>query len=440
MAAPATVPYVTTAPDFSAQRADHDAFDWSRCDAPPTVKAELVRILDEPEVLAAFVTPDNPYGDAHRLPPVHLPLRNGAEPSSVSQYRLSMMGEEVARDQVKEWHRCGIVRQLTLDEPDPIWRSPLLVANVDGATRAKARVCLDTRSVNRQLLPVASPTPTVQQVLDEIAAFGHFEYLSSIDLANGFMALHLDEESQALTTFYFAQRLWQFVRLPFGLSCASQLFSTRVLQVVAEVNEAFAGQAVCLAYVDDLIILGHTAADALQLIAALLRRLGHYGPRVKRAKCKFFQRRIEALGYQISADGVRPSPKLVAALLELGPPTTTTELRAFIGLANYFATHLPRYSSMMAPLFDLLQGAPGKGRALPALNPRQLTAFEEAKQALVAGPVRAHPDLQAPFFVEADASFSGLGALLVQFDSQGLPHLVAAFSRTLTQAERLVLL
>lgn len=433
---PATVPYITSAPDFSAQRAANDGFDWSGCDAPPTVKAALLAILEDPEAQAAFVTADNPYGNAHRLPPVHLPLRNHAEPSSVSQYRLSMMGEEIARAQVHEWHRCGIVRRLGLDEADPIWRSPLLVANIDGAGRSKARVCLDTRSVNRQLLPVASPTPTVQQVLDQIAAFGTFEYISSIDLANGFMALHLDEESQALTTFYFAQHLWQFLRLPFGLSCASQLFSTRVLQVVAEVNERFDGRAVCLCYVDDVLILGHTAEDTLLIIAALLHRLGHYGLRVKRAKCKFFRRRIEALGYQISPDGVRPSPKLVAALLELAPPSTTTELRAFIGLANYFATHLPGYSSMMAPLFDLLHGAPGKGRALPALTPHQVAAFEAAKQALAAGPVRAHPDYHAPFYLEADASFGGLGALLLQFDGHGTPHLVAAFSRTLSDSER----
>lgn len=433
---PATVPYVTSAPDMSAERAHMDEFNWSECDAPPSIKRELQRALEDDDLQAAFVTADNPYGDACGFAPIHLPLRLGAQPCSISQYRLSMLGEKIARDQISEWHRCGIIRQLGIEEEDPIWRSPILVANVDASNRSKARVCLDTRSVNQQLLPVASPTPTVQQVLDQVADFGAFEYVSSIDLANGFMALHLDQESQAVTTFYFGGQLYQFVRLPFGLACASQLFSTKVLQVAEEVNLAFKGRAICICYVDDVIILGHTPEDELALLIAILQALARYGLRVKRAKCKFFRRRIEALGYQISADGVRPSAKLMAAIAAIAPPTTTTALRAFIGLANYFALHIPGYASLLAPLFALLQGAPAKGRPLKALTPPQLSAFNNTKAALMAGPVRAHPDFTAPFYLEADASYTGVGALLLQFNAQSQPHLVAAFSRSLTEAER----
>src|SRR5436190_4728634 len=63
-------------------------------------------------------------------------------------------------------------------------------------------------------------------------------------------------------------------------------------------------------------------------------------------------------------------------------------------------------------------------------------AFEKLKQALTSAPVLACPDFTRRFFLQTDASTSGLGAVLTQFDDEGKERVVAYASRTLSGAEK----
>jgi hypothetical protein len=55
--------------------------------------------------------------------------------------------------------------------------------------------------------------------------------------------------------------------------------------------------------------------------------------------------------------------------------------------------------------------------------------------AFTSAPILIHPDLAKPFIVETNASDFALGVILFQFGIDGLLHLVAFYSRKLTNAE-----
>jgi len=107
-------------------------------------------------------------------------------------------------------------------------------------------------------------------------------------------------------------------------------------------------------------------------------------------------------------------------------PTNVTELRSFLGLANYFRKFVQGYSSIVSPLLELTK------KSLVFLwGERQQVAFQQIKHALVSAPVLKLPDPTLPYEVLADASINGIGAVLVQ---QG--HPIAYFSRKLSPAEK----
>ena len=68
----------------------------------------------------------------------------------------------------------------------------------------------------------------------------------------------------------------------------------------------------------------------------VLETLRHHKLYAKASKCHFGRSSVSFLGHVISEHGVAVDPRKVAAIAEWAPPTTCTEVRRFVGLANYY--------------------------------------------------------------------------------------------------------
>ena len=58
--------------------------------------------------------------------------------------------------------------------------------------------------------------------------------------------------------------------------------------------------------------------------------------RLKRSKCIFLAESVEYLGYKISQEGLRPTKEKVRAITHAPKPHNVSELKAFLGLINYY--------------------------------------------------------------------------------------------------------
>lgn len=81
-----------------------------------------------------------------------------------------------------------------------------------------------------------------------------------------------------------------------------------------------------------------------------------------------------------------------------------SELKAFLGLINYYGKFLPNLATMLAPLHALLS----KGVKWQ-WSQEQEKAFQQVKQAIVASKFLAHFDPDKPLRLECDASPVALG-------------------------------
>ena len=110
-------------------------------------------------------------------------------------------------------------------------------------------------------------------------------------------------------------------------------------------------------------------------------------------------------------------------------PKDTSQLRAFLGLMNYYGKFIPHLSTQLTPLYKLLEK-----QQTWFWNDECESTFRKCQSLLTSDNVLAHYDTKQPLKLACDASSYGLGAVLLHVYKEG-EHPIAFASRTLTKAE-----
>ena len=137
------------------------------------------------------------------------------------------------------------------------------------------------------------------------------------------------------------------------------------------------------------------------------------------------------LGHRLDAEGIHPTAEKVRAIQEAPAPTNVTELRAFLGLVNYYSKFLPNISATLAPLYKLTQKNQ-KWKWGKVEN----EAMNKVRKLLTADTVLVHFNERLPVLLECDASPTGVGAVLSHRFPDGTERPVAYASRGLLPAEK----
>ncbi|GBM34651.1 Transposon Ty3-I Gag-Pol polyprotein [Araneus ventricosus] len=138
--------------------------------------------------------------------------------------------------------------------------------------------------------------------------------------------------------------------MPFGLVNAPYFFSKLMAQVL-ENCDTFA-----VPYLDDIAIYSENWEDHLKHIDEVFKRIGNAQLTIKPSKCKFEQNHTKYLGH-IVGGGVRyPAEAKIKAVMDFPTPKTKTRIRAFLGLAGYYAHYVKNFSLIAAPLTQSLKG------------------------------------------------------------------------------------
>ena len=306
---------------------------------------------------------------------------------------------------------------------DPIehsdWAAPIVpVVKKDGSVR----ICGDYRlTVNHAAKPDTYLLPCADDIFASLSGDKTF---SKLDLANAYQQIPLEQQSRQLVTINTHKGLYCYNRLPFGISAAPSIFQQTMENLLQGIPNT------CI-YLDDVLITGDSQQSHLANLEAVMCKLQTAGLHLKRSKCNFMMPSVEYLGHQISAQGLQPTEDKVHAIKAAPVPTDATQLRSFVGLVNFYGKFLPNLSSVLAPLYALLQkGSKWKWGA------QQEKAFAAVKSQLTSDCLLVHFDPQKSLTLACDASPYGVGAVLSHHLEDESERPIAFASRSLSPAEK----
>jgi len=348
------------------------------------------------------------------LPVEHtIRLKEGAIPSIDAERKVSAPMRVKFKEALDKMVKLNVIKEI--DEPTPWVSSPVMVRKKNG----DVRVCLDPQNLNNNILREHYHIPLHSELTCELA---NAKYFSKLDAKMAFWQIPLDKESQKLCTFGSPFGRYCYLRLPYGITSASEVFHKSLTQMFDDLQGV-------KVYVDDLIVWGVTKDEHDSRLKKVLDRARQSNLVLNAEKCEYRVKEIKYLGEIISDKGVHTDPDKVEAVKNMRTPQVKTDLQRFFGTLNYLRKFIPNLASESTSLRSLLEN-----RTVWSWNHEHQLEWDRLKQLLIEAPVLKHFDLSKATKVATDASNSGLGAALFQLHNKHW-YPVAYASRALTEVE-----
>ena len=277
------------------------------------------------------------------------------------------------------------------------------------------RICLDPKDLNKSIRREHYQLPTFDEISYKLR---DAKYFSTLDAMSGFWQILLDKNSSDLCTFATPYGRYKFLRLPYGLNCAPEVFHRKF-------KEVFDIEGVEI-YIDDILIYGKTVEEHDKRLLKVLEIARKNNIKFNKSKTKLRVNEITYMGHNISANGIKPDNNKIKAIVDMPHPTSRKGLQRFLGLVTYIGKFIENLSSLTKPLRDLLK----KNRCF-VWEKCHDDAIKVLKAKLTTSPVLQFYDPNKPVLISTDASKDGIGAVLIQ---NNLPCIYA--SKALTDCQK----
>ena len=343
-------------------------------------------------------------------PPYHIELKDEYTPVRHAAWSVPVGMQEAYKAELDR-----LVKEDVIIEVDHYteWVNPIVPAQKpDG----KIRLCIDSRHLNKAI----NRNPYYMRTLDDILPkLSKARTVSMGDATSGYWHVPLDLQSSLLTTFNTPWGKYQWLRLPFGLKIASDVFQERLDRVLELVPGT-------IGIADDIIVYGESEIEHDANFITLCETARTNGLKLNVKKLQFKSKDCKFFGHKLTPNGLKADEGKIEAIVKMEPPKNETELRSFLGMVNYLSRYTPALAELRPPLDRLY-----KKDTVWRWDPEHQRAFDGIKSTVTTLPVLAYFDPRAEHSIQCDASKQGLGAVLLQ---NGHPVIYA--SRTLTETEQ----
>ena len=352
-------------------------------------KQEILNLLEKYEDRFAGVSAAPPPSDLIQ----HHIDTDGSKPIKSGPARASYIEQIEINKQVDTMLKAGII----VHSESPWASRVVMVKKKDGTLR----FCVDYRKLNELTTKDSYPVPIPRDIFDSMEGSSYF---STLDLASGYWQIPLTKEAQQKTAFVTRNGLYEFTRMPFGVTNGPASFQRMMQLVLAKMYGIYA-----LVYVDDTIVYSPDWETHLIHLEEIFKVFRRGKLVVKLEKCRFGRKEVPFLGHIIDAEGIKVDPAKVKAMVNMRSPVDKNEVRIVMGMFNYYRQFFKAFSNTAYPINRLL-----KKDVQFKWYEEQEQAFNKLKRELTEAPVLHRPNFKKTFYLVTDASAVGIGAVVEQ--------------------------
>jgi hypothetical protein len=153
------------------------------------------------------------------------------------------------------------------------------------------------------------------------------------------------------TAFKTKFGLHKWLVMSFGLTNAPSTF----MRLINEVLRSFIGKFVVV-YFDDILIYNKSLDEHIKHFCAVFCVLREARLFANLEKCTFCTDRVAFLGYVVTPEGIVVDEAKIEAIKSYLILATLTQLQSFLGLAGFYRCFMRDFSTIAAPLNDILLG------------------------------------------------------------------------------------
>ena len=346
------------------------------------------------------------------------------EPVYRKQFKIPDAHKPFLEENITEWLKLGVIQR-----SQSLYNSPVFcVPKKDGGLR----IVQDFRELNKHSYMDKYSMKEINECIGDIGK-ANSTIFSTLDLTSGFWQMPLDKESRAPTAFTIpGLGQFEWVTSPMGLLGCPASFQ-RLMEMI------FINLKNVIVYIDDLLVHSQNHEDHLVTLEETFKRLHKSSMKINLKKCFFGSREVSYLGFRLTPNGILPGKDKLKAIQKAERPKTVTEIKAFLGLCNFFRTHIKNFAQVASPLYILTR----KDKAFNGkYTDEENAAFETLKKTLCSEPVMAYPRSDRTYALLVDAATGtsekpgGIGAILTQIDDQNNFHAISYASRQLVTHEK----
>ena len=175
-----------------------------------------------------------------------------------------------------------------------------------------------SQTINRFTQLDAFPLPRISDTVNEIAQYKVF---STLDLQSAYHQIPLKEDDKPYTAFEAKRGLYQFTRLPFGVTNGVACFQREMIKFVEDNHLK-----VAFPYIDNITIDGKDQDDHDTNLNLFQEAAQRANLKFNDSKSIFSTQRFPLLGYVVEIACISPDPERLRPLQEFPLPQNSKSL------------------------------------------------------------------------------------------------------------------
>ncbi|KRH93384.1 putative LTR retrotransposon, partial [Pseudoloma neurophilia] len=279
------------------------------------------------------------------------------------------------------------------------------------------RILIDYRQLNLITEEEQNTFPTVRDSFHKMVGC---KFFTKFDLRKGFYQIELKKEDRTKTAFVTPFGKYQWNRIPMGLKNPPKYFHNLIARALGNIENV-------AVFIDDIIVFSKSEEDHFETINNVLKILEDRNIIINEDKNLICEKEISYLGFNVSEYGYAPDKNRLEDFESWEKPKTKRQVQQLIGKINWYRPFLKDLSTKMKPFYDKVKEKKRKIK----ITDEEMNIVKEISKELKEKAYLYFPDLNEKFFINTDASETGIGAVLYQTNG-----IIAYFSKTLNDNQQ----